>query len=307
MRRRRRLNIRGKIAVTILLTITVIMLSVLVGGGKDEAKEKDSTIHATSHAPSLEMLSVSFEPMVAFADSTLNQPFFAKKSQKKENARLKAVAKQKKVDQLENAIYLTFDDGPSNVSDQLLDILDDYQMKATFFMLGPNMQDHPEVVKRMQNDGFGLALHGITHKAGEIYSSPYAPVEEMTEGQEILENLTGVHSNLIRLPYGSVPYLTENMRYLLDQNDFNIWDWNIDSRDWELKDERYVQHTIQKIQQMEQAGETPVILLHDKPEIIKYLPELLYYIKKQGYKTKVLTNDMAPVTFPCEGRCHPIN
>lgn len=280
----------------------MVLLSGLVGSHEDKAKGSDPAIHTTP----LEALSFSFEP-AAFADSPLRHSIIEKEMQEKEIAGHKAAAKQNEADQRENAIYLTFDDGPSSVSTQLLDILDEYKMKATFFMLGPNMERYPKAVKRMHQDGYGLALHGISHSAKKIYSSPAAPVEEMAKDQEILENLTGVHTKLIRLPYGSIPYLTEDMRYLLDQNDFNIWDWNVDSRDWELRSKRYVQHTIYEIQQMEHSGETPIILLHDIPKTVQYLPELLSYIKKQGYKTKVLTNDIPPVTFPCKGRCHPIN
>ena len=72
---------------------------------------------------SLEMLTFSSEPVVAFADSTLSQSIIEKESEEKEAARKKEVAKQNQIDQQENAIYLTFDDGPSNFSDQLLDIL----------------------------------------------------------------------------------------------------------------------------------------------------------------------------------------
>jgi peptidoglycan-N-acetylglucosamine deacetylase len=303
VRRRRRLNTRGKIALSILLTTMIVLISGLAGNNEKKAVEKnDSNIEN-----SLEILSFSSEPVVAFADSTLSQSIVERESEKREVARKKEVAKQNKIDQQENAIYLTFDDGPSNVTDPLMDILDDYQMKATFFMIGPKIKEYPEAVKRMHKEGFGLALHGITHDVEQIYSRKSAPLEEMTEDQEILENITGVHSELIRLPYGSIPYLTEDMRYLLDQNDFNVWDWNVDSLDWELKDERYVQHTIQEIQKMEQADVTPVVLLHDKQETIKHLPKLLSYIKEQGYQTKILTNDMPPLTFSCEGRCRPIS
>jgi peptidoglycan-N-acetylglucosamine deacetylase len=298
VRRPRRLNTRGKVSVSVLLTIMIVLLSGLVSN--DEKKANDSNIEN-----SLEVLSFSSEPVIAFADSTLSQSIIERESEKKEVARKKEVAKQNKIDQQENAIYLTFDDGPSNVSDQLLDILEDYQMKATFFMMGPRIKEYPEIVKRMHKGGFGLALHGITHEAGKIYSSQSAPSEEMKDNREILENITGIRSDIIRLPYGSIPYLTEGMRYVLDQNAFNVWDWNVDSRDWELNDERYVQHTIREIQKKEQIGETPIILLHDKQETIKYLPDLLSYIKSQGYKTKVLTNDMPPLTFQCEGRCRP--
>lgn len=303
MRRRRRLNARGKIVVSILLTGMIILFSGVVGN--DEMKAAKESNSKTGGL--LEMLAFSSEPVLAFSDSALSQSIIEKENEKSESNRIKEVAKQNKKDKEVKAIYLTFDDGPSNHSDQLLDILDAYQMKATFFMMGPGIKEYPDVVKRMKKEGFGLGLHSITHDVGKIYSSQYAPSEEMVKNREILESVTGVRSNIIRLPYGSIPYLTEAMRFILDQNDFNVWDWNVDSLDWEFKDQRYVQHTIQKIQKMEQAGETPVVLLHDKQETIKHLPKLLSYIKKQGYQTKILTNDMAPLTFPCKGRCYSIN
>ncbi|MFS0824343.1 polysaccharide deacetylase family protein [Bacillus sp. 1P02SD] len=300
MRRRRRLNKRGKIAVSILLTMIVVLLSGMVGN--NTGKNNESTLENT-----LKMFSFSAEPVIAFSDSTLSQSIIYKESKKREVARKREVSQQYKLDQEENAIYLTFDDGPTNVSDELLDMLEDYQMKATFFMVGPKIKEYPKVVKRMHREGYGLALHGITHDVGEIYSSRYAPSEEMEENREILENVTEERSYIVRLPYGSIPYLTEEMRYVLHQNNFKIWDWNVDSRDWELNDERYVQHTIREIQKMKQSGVTPVVLLHDTKETVRHLPKLLSYIKIQGFKTKVLTNEMPPLTFQCEGRCRPVN
>ncbi|WP_350346656.1 polysaccharide deacetylase family protein [Heyndrickxia faecalis] len=302
--RGRKLNFKGKVVLALLFTLIVVVLAGLVGKGeKMSAKDKGKDAHAVS----LRTLSFSPAPMTAFAGSPLYKSMIGQQRQKKEAERQKEVAKQNEKDLKENAIYLTFDDGPSSAANQLLDLLETYQMKATFFMLGPRMKEHPAVVKRMQKDGDGLALHGITHKARTIYSSTSAPLNEMAEDQRILENVAGVKSYMVRLPYGSIPYLTDEMRDLLDKSGFHIWDWNVDSSDWELKNGRYVQYTIQQIRQKKQAGETPVILLHDKPETVKYLPKLLKFIKKQGYKTKVLTNETPPVTFPCEGRCHPIH
>lgn len=297
------LNTRGKIVLSTLLTVMIVLITGMVGIDEKKAViENDSNI-----GNSLEMLSFSSESVAAFADSTLGQSIIKREIEKSEVIRKKEVAKQNKIDQQENTIYLTFDDGPSNRADQLLDILDNYQMKATFFMLGPKIKENTEVVKRMHKAGYGLALHGITHDVGKIYSNQSSPSNEMIENQRILENITGIRSYIVRLPYGSIPYLTEGMRYVLDQNDFMVWDWNVDSRDWEFNDGRYVQYTIWEIQKKDQAGITPVVLLHDNPRTIKYLPELLSYIKRQGYKTKVMTNDLPPLTFQCEGRCHPIS
>jgi len=300
--RRRRLNSRGKIAVTVLLTIMVVLLSGLFG--KDEKKAENE--NDTNRKDMFEMISFSTEPVAAFANSTLSQSIIEKENKKIEAARKIEVAKQMKLDQLEKAIYLTFDDGPTNVTQELLDILEDYQMRATFFMIGPNIKEYPEVVKRMQKDGFALGLHGITHDVKKIYSNESAPTKEMIENQGILEDVTGIRTELIRLPYGSFPYLSEAMRYVLDQNNFKVWDWNVDSFDWKYRNEQYVQQTISGIQSMEQSGVSPVVLLHDTNETIKYLPKLLSYIKEQGYETKILTNDMPPLTFSCEGQCSSV-
>ena len=85
---------------------------------------------------SLEMLTFSSEPVVAFADSTLSQSIIEKESEEKEVARKKEVAKQNQIDQQENAIYLTFDDGPSYFSDQLLDILNQLSDECNLLYVG---------------------------------------------------------------------------------------------------------------------------------------------------------------------------
>lgn len=204
-------------------------------------------------------------------------------------------------------IYLTFDDGPSSDASKLLDVLNEYDAKATFFMLGPNMERNPEIVKRMVKEDFGVGLHGVTHDAHQIYRSKAAPVNEMTKAQRILDEISGIQSDLVRLPYGSIPYLTEEMRFLLGQKNFEIWDWNVDSQDWEVKDGSFVDQTIDSIMALEKAGRTPVVLMHDKPKTIKQLPKLLKLLKQEGFEFKSLTNELTPLTFKCEGRCRSID
>lgn len=296
-----RLNQKGKIAVLIFLTT---ILCFLVGWGTI-SKEKTNS-RQTEKIPSrpAKPLLLSFGPKKAFASSELNHSVQYQKELAREKTQHQKVFKQLEKDHKNKVIYLTFDDGPSPEANQLLNILDHFHAKATFFMLGPNIQEHPSVVKRMVKEGFGVGLHSMTHDTHKIYSSKRAPLKEMTEDQRILEKVAGVHSELIRLPYGSIPYLTIDMRMLLDQKGFKIWDWTVDSKDWELKNQRFVQKTIRDIQNMERAGQAPIVLMHDKPETIRYLPNLLTYLKRHGYQTKILTNQMPPYTFQCEGRCH---
>lgn len=303
MRWPKKFKARKKMWLPILVVALIFLLSgLIVNVEMKAAKDSDSI---TGHSP--EMLTFSNEPVPVFSESALSQSIIERENEKKEAAREKEIAKQLEKDHKEKVIYITFDDGPTAFTGQLLNILDDYGMKATFFMMGPKMKDNPDIVKRKKEEGHGLALHGMTHDVAQVYGDQYAPYEEMLESQEILESITGVQTEVIRMPYGSVPYLTEPMRYVLDENNFKIWDWNVDSLDWKFNSSQYVKHTIKEIQKVESAGEAPIILLHDKEETVKHLPKLLSYIKKQGYQTKVLTNDMEPYTFSCNGNCYTIN
>lgn len=294
-----KLNPKGKITAASVLILFLIIIIGVFGGNESTVKKSEAT--------SVETIPDSFEKMDSFADSALNETIVYEQQTAEEEADQEKFQEQHQQDLKDKVIYLTFDDGPSENADELLDILDSYGMKATFFMLGPNMEDHPDVVKRMKNDQHGLALHSMTHEVNEVYQDASSPLEEMTEAQQILEDITGFSSHMIRLPYGSVPYLTEEMRYLLNQEDFHIWDWNVDSNDWDVTNGSYVPETKQKIKEAEEEGEAPIVLLHDKKETLEHLPELLTYIQQEGYQTKVLDNDMAPKTFPCEGRCYSIN
>lgn len=283
----------------------MVLLIVLMIGKSEKGEARES--NSSKEDNSFEVLEISSDSVLDFSETPLNQSIIKRANEEREDARKKEFTKQNKKDLYENVIYLTFDDGTSDVSEQLLDMLDEYEMKATFFLLGLKIKEQPEIAIRMKSDGHGLALHGITHDVKKIYNSYSSPTEEMKEAQSIIEGITGEHTELIRLPYGSIPYLTEEMRYTLDQSEFKVWDWNVDSLDWKFKDEQYVLHTIKEIESVKQSGEAPVVLLHDKQETVQHLPKLLSYIKEQGYKTKILTNDMTPITFPCEGRCRPVN
>ena len=141
MLRGKRLNTKGKVAFSVFLTITIVLSFGLISNDEKQVK-------GSKFKHSLQMLTFSSEPVVAFADSTLSQSIILKESEEKEVVRKEQLAIQNQLDLQENAIYLTFDDGPSYFSNELLDILNEYDMNATFFMLGPNMKEHPEVVKR---------------------------------------------------------------------------------------------------------------------------------------------------------------
>lgn len=190
--------------------------------------------------------------------------------------------------------YITIDDGPSNVEHELLDLLDAYQAKATFFMLEPNMRKYPDAVKRIVNDGHVAALHGVTHNAKKFYRSTNSVLHEMNTAQKTLEELTSFQATLIRTPYGSSPQMTPAYKQAVTQQGYQLWDWNVDSQDWKYTNGSFVQHTIGQIENLASKGEAPIILIHSKPTTLTHLPKLLDYLVKQGYSLEPLDETMEP-------------
>ncbi|MGW6162970.1 polysaccharide deacetylase family protein [Bacillus altitudinis] len=194
-------------------------------------------------------------------------------------------------------VFLTFDDGPSATSNQLLNVLKAHQVKATFFMLGPQIQAHQAAVKRLYQEGHQLGLHGMTHDINRFYQNSESPANEMREAQLILASVTGVYTRLVRTPYGSVPNLTYDQKVRLNQNGFIYWDWTIDSLDWRYKNSQYVPEVLNQLQMFEKnkPWEPKVILMHDQPSTTNYLDSLITQLKARGYTFAVINETMPPV------------
>lgn len=207
----------------------------------------------------------------------------------------------------EKTVYLTFDDGPTASSLEILDILDKYKVKATFFMLEPGMKAFPDAVKRTVKDGHGVGLHGVTHDVSKFYQSPESALKEMQTAQETLLSITGVKTNLIRTPYGSIPYLTDSFRKVLRDNKFILWDWNVDSDDWSASNKNYVQDVIDQLKTLDPSKHAPIILMHDRSGTVAQLPELLNYLQKNNYQTEIIDNELESYSFECHDRCYPHN
>lgn len=135
-------------------------------------------------------------------------------------------------------IYLTFDDGPSEFTNQLLDVLKKYNTKATFFVTGYGDDD---VIKREYEEGHTVGLHSMSHNYSHIYSSKDNYWSDLNAIQERVQRITGQKSFLMRFPGGSsnlISSLYDNdsgiMSALADEvtkQNYVYFDWNIDSDD----------------------------------------------------------------------------
>lgn len=130
-------------------------------------------------------------------------------------------------------VYLTFDDGPSQNTDKILDVLKQYDVKATFFVVGK--EQYAAQYKRIVEEGHTLAMHSYSHVYNDIYSSLDAYKQDLTKLRAFLYEITGVECNIVRFPGGSSNTISQtDMSVLieyLDSEGMAYFDWNVSSGD----------------------------------------------------------------------------
>ena len=186
-------------------------------------------------------------------------------------------------------IALTFDDGPGPYTEKLLDILDKYDAKATFFLIGSKVSGQASVVRSIQARGHQLGNHSWSHP-----ELPKLSVDqiagEIDRTNEAIRQATGVKPSILRPPYGAVNgVVLEQLRL---RNMSSIL-WSVDTRDWADRNSQIVCSRAV-------AGARPgaVILMHDiHPTSVNAVPCILNSLKQQGYSFVTVQNligDMTP-------------
>lgn len=191
--------------------------------------------------------------------------------------------------------YLTFDDGPSNNTHEILDILNQYNIKATFFVLGTQVQIFPETTNRIYNEGHYIANHGYSHKYKIIYQSPEQVLNEFNQCNQIVAqtiNVPEYNSHLFRFPGGltggKYATLKSQAAALLEQNNILYVDWNALTGDAQKQDltEDYL---MENLKNTTENKNHIVVLMHDaqaKHITVEVLPKVIEYLSGQGYSFK---------------------
>lgn len=157
----------------------------------------------------------------------------------------------------ENCVALTFDDGPHpKYTKEILDILDKYNAKATFFVVGKNAELYPEIVKEEHERGHEIGNHTYSHPNLRNISAMNF-FEEITKTKEIIESITGVTPRLFRPPGG---YLNNNIVDEVSsiENISVLWSWRQDTRDWACTSSDIIVKNV-----IENLKDGDIILFHD--------------------------------------------
>lgn len=178
-------------------------------------------------------------------------------------------------------IAITFDDGPGNYTEELVDILKDNKARSTFFILGINISGHEEVLKKSFANGNEIGYHSYNHQ-NFLRQEIDEIIVEFNKSNEELIAAIGSGFTLIRPPYGSI---NEKIKESLD---LPIILWNIDTEDWRYKDPDYLVKYV-----LENVKEDSIILFHDIHKTsVEAIEKLLPYLYVDGYQL-VTISDLA--------------
>ncbi|MGK8429710.1 polysaccharide deacetylase family protein [Bacillus cereus] len=191
----------------------------------------------------------------------------------------------KKETQNKKVIYLTFDDGPGIYTQEVLNILKQENVKATFFVIGSHAEQFPDLIKSEKQNGHYVGLHSMTHDYKKLYTQG-SFLAEMKQVQQILQRIIDKNPILCRPPYGSKPGLIQDLRDKLAEAGFKIWDWTIDSLDWKYNKiplEQSVPKIVENV--VSQANkDQEIVLMHDiHLQSVKALQEIIKQLKNKGY------------------------
>lgn len=190
--------------------------------------------------------------------------------------------------------YLTFDDGPSNNSEKILDILAEYDAKATFFLIGSEIrEEHREMIERMRDENHTIGLHSNVHDFDKLYVGADACAQDFEAQYRLLKEEYGIDTNIFRFPGGSAcSYMNGKRQSYIDamrEKGYVGFDWHVSGED------SYGNPTVWSIQKnvFEHIGdyEKPIILLHDiniADATVEALPGILEQLQAQGYKFETL-------------------
>ncbi len=195
----------------------------------------------------------------------------------------------------EKVAFLTFDDGPSNnVTPKILDVLKQEDIKATFFVLGSMVKANPEVLRREKEEGHYIANHSYSHVYPKVYANENKPLEEYNKTNKLIQEALGdntYQSNIFRFPGGSVggyyDKLKQKAKKKLKEKGISYLDWNCLTNDSDGAETK--QAIMQNLKVTSKGKNSLVILMHDAPNkdlTAKTLPDVIKYLKEQGYSFK---------------------
>ena len=192
--------------------------------------------------------------------------------------------------QTQRVVYLTFDDGPKKDTPELLALLEELDVPATFFLVGLSVRAFPEYAKMIVDAGYTVGCHSMTHSYSRLKSGTDYVGRDLVRFTELMRETVGedFSTDIYRFPGGSSSYASHTKTFVRDQG-YAWFDWNVMTGDAQYtfnKDEDMLHYTIGQVR----GQEVVVLLMHEsKARTRRILPELVAYFRENGYEFRTLS------------------
>lgn len=202
-----------------------------------------------------------------------------------------------------NVAYLTFDDGPSARTPEILRILEQYGVKATFFVVGAETEEAKQWMRDIVSAGHTLGIHSYSHDYQKIYASVEAYLEDFSQIYHLIVEATGSAPQIFRFPGGSInAYNTATYHEIISEmlrRGFVYYDWNRmngDAVKGVVPVETLVRNALSKPENMRRA----IVLMHDSSRFtntVAALPAIIEGYQSLGYTLDALTPEVRPIVY----------
>ena len=186
-------------------------------------------------------------------------------------------------------VALTFDDGPHpRYTPAVLDLLRRWNCRATFFVLGKEVEAHPELARRIVAEGHAIGSHGYSHRPF-AFMSPSQLREELERTDHAIQRATGARPSLLRPPYGfRSPLLAREARRL----GYRLVGWTLTAGDWRRRQAAQISGQIER-----ELRPGDIVLLHDgrgdRRETVAALEQILRFLQRRGWRAATLPELLA--------------
>ncbi|HIS77075.1 MAG TPA: polysaccharide deacetylase [Candidatus Merdivicinus excrementipullorum] len=202
----------------------------------------------------------------------------------------------------EKVVYLTFDDGPSVVTGEILDVLKEKGVPATFFVIGATTERGKGLYQRILDEGHALGIHSYSHRYQEIYESADAYLKDFDRLADHLESIVGVKPNIFRFPGGSknnfaMPEVLDEIKKEMEKRGCVWFDWNALAKDDKAK-ATPAQEMFDNVVSSAGDQEKILILLHDdalRTTAAECVSMLIDHYQGLGYRFEALTAETEPI------------
>lgn len=202
---------------------------------------------------------------------------------------------------LEKVVYLTFDDGPSERTPELLEVLERYDVKATFFMLGKDTKQGRQWMRDIVAAGHAIGVHSYTHDYKTIYSSVEAFLDDFAQEYYLIQDATGVPPQIFRFPGGSINgyngHIYQEIISEMTRRGFVYYDWNRQTGDAARNNvpvDTLVKNSLDQASSMRRV----FLLAHDSnrfTNVVEALPRIIEGYREAGFTFDALTPEVKPV------------